>query len=110
MILPPVRPSPCFDCPWVRTSAAGWLGPFNAEEWLQIAHSDIAIACHMTLGDGDEGDEPSGWDTPGVLQCAGAAIYRSNVHKDPRDPEVATLPADLDLVFGFGEFKEHHTR
>lgn len=106
MTLPPVRPTPCFDCPWRRDSAAGWLGPYTAEEWWQLAHSDQPIACHITIPESGEED----WEVKGILQCAGAAIYRTNVHKSPRDPEVATLPGDLETVFGFGEFVAHHER
>lgn len=75
----------------------------TAEEWFAAAHSDMAIACHLTITDED-------WDDQGMRQCAGVAIYRSNVHKSPRDPEVLTLPTDLDTVFGFGEFVAYHNR
>lgn len=100
--LPEVRSTPCFDCPWRRNAVKGWLGPWSAEEWEQIAHGEAPIACHVTL-DGD-----NGWNSDGVVQCAGAAIYRANVCKDPRDPAVATLPPDKELVFAFGEFVEYH--
>ena len=103
MTLPDVLNKPCFDCPWRRNAAQGWLGPFTAEEWVEMAHSDIAIACHITITDED-------WDDEGMRQCAGAAIYRSNVAKSPRYPQVLTLPADLDTVFGFGEFVKYHNR
>ena len=66
-----------------------------------MAHGEVAIACHVTIDSSDEWNE-------GMLQCAGAAIYRSNVCKLPRDPQVVTLPADTGLVFGFGEFLVHH--
>lgn len=76
-----------------------------------MAHGEVAIACHTTI-DGEEtnNDGEADWDQPGLLQCAGAAIYRSNVCKSPRDPHVATLPRDTDLVFGMGEFIPHHDR
>lgn len=104
--LPEVRRTPCFDCPWVRTAAPGWLGPYTAEKWVELAHSEVAIACHTTI----EADETGygDWEDGKILQCAGAAIYRSNIAKMPRNPEVATLPADRDLVFGFREFEAHH--
>lgn len=115
--LPPVRSAPCFDCPWRRVSLPGWTGPFSPEEWVSMAHSDIAIACHTTLPgeDADESydhddEDPDTWNAPGVLQCAGAAIYRSNIFKSPRNPQVATLPSDTDTVFGRGEFEAHHNR
>lgn len=104
--LPPVREKPCFDCPWRRNAAKGWLGPFSAEQWEELAHSDVAIACHITI---PENSAFGDWDNDDLLQCAGAAIYRSNIAKSPRNPEVATLPADRETVFGFGEFVEYHT-
>jgi len=102
--LPPATANPCDDCPWRRVATRGWLGPFSAEEWLQIVHSDIAIACHQTLKGGD------GWDQPGVKQCRGAAIFRENRFKSPRDPAVVTGPRDTERVFATNEeFLEHHT-
>jgi hypothetical protein len=56
-------------------------------------HGEARIDCHVKLG----------------AQCAGVAIYRTNVCKSPRDPEIITLPADRDAVFGSAvEFREHH--
>lgn len=99
MAIPEVRKTPCFDCPWRRESAAGWLGPNTAEEWEALAHSDAIIACHITID-----------ETSGVYgnQCAGVAIYRSNICKSPRDPQIVILPADKDTVFGYGEFVKYH--
>lgn len=84
---------PCKECPWVRTSVPGWLGPGTADEWLATAHSDEIVECHMTA----------------PLQCAGAAIYRRNVAKSPRDVNCLRLPADRAKVFSNPmEFKAHH--
>lgn len=66
-----------------------------------MAHGEVAIACHLTI-------EVDGEWAGNVKQCAGAAIYRANVCKSPRDPEIALLPQDKEKVFGFGEFLEHH--
>lgn len=112
----PCRPTPCKECPWRRESLAGWLGPMDADEWVVLAHSDQPIACHLTIGstlDGTESPEVAAefWAAPNVRQCAGAATYRSNVCKSPRDPNVARLPADRENVFGQRtEFLDHHTR
>lgn len=96
---------PCNECPWRRKAAPGWLGPFTAGEWVALAHAEEPIACHATIEVEDD------WSTPGIRQCAGAAIYRSNVAKRPRDPEVALLPADRDAVFASPiEFTRHHER
>jgi hypothetical protein len=85
---------PCQDCPFARASIRGWLGPYTAEEWLRIVHGEGKVECHTKIGP----------------QCAGAAIYRGNVCKDPRDKTLLTLPRDTRLVFkGPQEFIEHHT-
>ncbi len=85
--------APCGDCPWRRDALPGWLGTLTAAEWVKVAHGDDAIACHTKAG----------------AQCAGAAIYRRNVVKSPRDPEALRLPANRETVFGTPiEFTTHH--
>lgn len=102
--LPEVTKKPYNDCPWRRRSLAGWLGPFDAEEWVLLAASEEPIACHQTIE--IEGE----WDTPNIRQCAGAARYRANTFKSPRDKKVAVGPRDRE-VFGRGtEFIAHHTK
>jgi hypothetical protein len=102
--LPEATKVPCNECPWVRTSAPGWLGPYTAREWVALAQSDSPIACHTTI------TEDGQWDTPGIRQCKGAAIYRANVLKSPRHPNVARAQADTETVFTWGEFEAHHER
>lgn len=105
--LPPARKHPCFDCPWRRISIPGWLGPWDAETWIGLAQSDMAIACHTTIN--PVVDEEEAWDDPDILQCAGAATFRSNICKSPRNPEVVTLPVDRENVFARPqEFLDHH--
>ncbi len=85
--------SPCSDCPFARASLPGWLGGETVENWLQDAHGEGIIPCHVLAG----------------AQCAGAAIYRRNVLKRPRDPEVLVLGADRVTVFATPpEFAAHH--
>jgi hypothetical protein len=84
---------PCSDCPWAREAVNGWLGGNTAEEWIEFAHGETRIPCHV---------HPN-------VQCAGAAIYRSNVCKDPRDKTLLVLPRDTKLVFRSAqEFLAHH--
>lgn len=93
---------PCAECPWRRVAAPGWLGPMDADEWLEVAHGEAAVACHMTIPDG------GGWGVR-TLQCAGAATFRANVCKLPHNPTIATGPVDADAVFASNaEFKAHH--
>lgn len=98
---PPTK-QPCDECPWRRASTPGFVGPHSAHEWREAIHSDAPIACHKTI-------TAEGETTTYTHQCAGAAIYRSNVHKLPRDPDVVTLPPDRERVFSRdSEFLEHH--
>ena len=89
---PKQHKKPCSDCPFSRGSLAGWI-PTTPVEWAMQAHNEDRIECHALL----------------PHQCAGAAIYRSNVCKDPRDKTLLVLPADKKLVFAsIKEFLEHH--
>lgn len=86
--------SPCSDCPWSRKSLKGWLGSLNTEEWLQIAHNDVVVNCHVISNQ----------------QCAGLAIYRKNICKSPR-PGSGVLLLDSDKLNVFAnpmEFMDHH--
>lgn len=86
---------PCHDCPWRRDSIKGWLGAGDPDDWIILVHSDEKIPCHALKGP----------------QCAGAAIFRANMCKLPRDPEVLRLPADREAVFADNaEFTKHHMR
>lgn len=109
MTYPPAVAQPCVECPWRRCAAPGYLGPYSPKKWLEIAHSDSPIACHKTVKDPDmEGN--GSWEHPGIHQCRGAAIFRANVHKQPRDPSIAVGPVDADIVFDSNEqFAEFHT-
>lgn len=83
----------CSDCPWSRGSVAGWLGGMTAEEWLRDAHGEARILCHVHL----------------PHQCAGAATYRANTLKVPRDRDALVLPADKKRCFATpAEFLKHH--
>ena len=97
---------PCDECPWRRGSVPGHTGPMSPQEWAQAAHGEAPIACHKTVR-GDDGD----WNDPGQMrQCAGAAQFRANIHKQPINPTVAVAgERDTDTVFGWhDEFIAHH--
>lgn len=84
---------PCTDCPFARAALAGWLGDGTPEEWVESAHGETRIVCHVYSD----------------VQCAGAAIYRANVCKAPRDRTLLELPPDRSIVFGSSsEFLAHH--
>lgn len=84
----------CSDCPWSRKALNGWLGGVPAESWIRAAHSDTVVDCHVLRGQ----------------QCAGIAIYRTNVCKSSQPP-MLKLPKDSVTVFSSPmEFLDHHSR
>lgn len=105
--LPPATAQPCSDCPWRRCSAPGWLGPHDAQTWLDAVRGEEPIACHQTIvvAEGETGN----WTHPSIRQCRGAAIFRTNIGKMPRAHDVARGPADREAIFATTfEFLEHH--
>lgn len=87
--------TPCGDCPWTRTSLPGWTGGLSPFTWLQAAHGEERIQCHTLLGP----------------QCVGAAVYRANVCKQPRDLRDLRYAMKPDKARVFGspqEFLDHH--
>lgn len=104
--LPPATANPCNECPWRREATPGHLGPFTADAWVKAAHSDTPIMCHKTLRGIDHD-----FTDPDIRQCRGAAIFRANVHKVPRNPTAETGPRDTVAVFASGaEMVDHHER
>lgn len=81
----------------------------TAEQWCDVAHSDLPIACHTTIKTVDETGHGE-WSE--MKQCTGAAIFRANVGKLPRDHRViAADEPDTELVFAWDdEFIDHHER
>lgn len=101
--LPTPTAKPCAECPWRREAVRGYLGPHTAEEWVEIAHSDSPIACHMTIKHNDQ-------DWAELRQCGGSTIFRANICKTPRHPNVAVADeTDTEQIFSWdGEFIDHH--
>lgn len=97
--------APCSDCPWARKAIKGWTGPNSAQAWLRTAHDYWhRIACHTRLIFGSA--ERGHWE------CAGAAIYRANVHVIRyEEKKLLVLPANKISVFATpNEFLAHHGR
>lgn len=86
--------TPCRDCPWRRTAMPGWVGSENTpEDWVKLALSESYVECH----------------TKYPRQCAGLAIFRANLFKRPRLPEILVLEQDKTNVFATpDEFIKHH--
>lgn len=91
---------PCHDCPWRRKAIPGWLGAMDIGSWLRTVHGNGRVSCHALKQKNNED-----W------QCAGAAIFRSNICKLVPDPKALALPSDKINVFSWNdEFEKHHRR
>lgn len=100
--LPSAVPQPCVECPFLRSAVPGHIGPYMAHEWPEMCHAEGPIACHMTI-------EREGQPWPELKQCAGAAIFRANIFKSPRHPNIAKGERDTVRVFAWDdEFIAHH--
>jgi hypothetical protein len=86
---------PCSDCPWTTRALPGWTGGIDPADWLADVHGEAIVCCHVHEG----------------AQCAGAAIYRANVYKSPRNLEALRLPANRLTVFTSpAAFLAHHNK
>ena len=102
---------PCVECPFQRVSAAGWLGPWDADVLLtSLGH--VVFPCHRTIPVGGEAAKVGDLES-----CAGAAIHLNHrlemsrvrvtlAHQDL----LRTAPAEIaDGVFASRkEFLAHH--
>jgi hypothetical protein len=102
---------PCAQCPWRRTSLAGWLGDSTPQEFMAQADSDTRMPCHIHIDyERDDWQE----QVERGPRCAGHAIFLKNRCKLPYDPGlrafVATVLQDPQTVFQWPhEFIEHHS-
>jgi len=106
---PDATPSPCNECPWRRVARPGHLGPHTPLDWIRIAHGEGAIACHKTVVVTDPLEGSGNWSHPKLRQCRGAAIFRANVGKLPKNLTIETGPINGETCFDSNEeFLEHH--
>lgn len=90
--------TPCAECPLRRDSAAGYLGGYTPEMYLDALHGPASIACHKSPGF-QQGDIAS------QRHCTGVAAYRANVgHVCHVDGQLTGAEGASHLV---GPDKEH---
>ena len=106
---------PCNECPFRRSSAPGWLGPWEPQELLQVISHD-PFACHQTIRDDYDSWEPQPEDDD-IQMCAGSAIYLNNKFERSRIGFIAEYQNDMKSVSDEikqsvfnrpNEFVEHH--
>jgi len=108
------KKDPCNRCPFLVTSAPGWLGPWKASSLQSYVMGSFPFPCHMTQ---------NGKGTA-VQLCAGSMLYRFKQGKLARTDEPVhlyqeafkeltsnfTQIIDLDQILNTPAFLEHHQR
>jgi len=103
---PPCK-TPCAECPFTKTSARGWLGPWSSAEAIhRQVMNEGELACHMTV-------KHDGVEDKNVRRCAGSILYMNKGFKKARDKEIAGFQNDLKEVdksniLSVPEFLKHH--
>ena len=100
-----VLKEPCNECPWRRDHMPGWLGGYQAEDFVnQVQRDGPPLPCHKTIpGDG----------TNARAMCAGALIFMKNSCKGANHPDygdaLSTVEKDTEKVFQWPQqFLDHH--
>ncbi len=103
---------PCIECPFRRSSAPGWLGPWTSENLIEEVETGTFV-CHRSINDLLKYDESK------LEYCAGAGIYLNNHFKLSRNNEYSEYQKALKnisveiqrSVFSRkDEFTEHHNK
>ena len=101
---------PCGKCPFSRAVKPGGIGDdpnFPATAYIGQIFGPFLLPCHQEAGFNEEG-RCNIW--PDVPQCAGAAMFRSNLGIAEIMPDgLHHLPKNTELVFASPEeFLAHH--
>lgn len=99
---------PCRECPFARWVKPGGTGGSDPRRFIGQALGHFWLPCHMAPGYWDNKDKPNNHEL--IPQCAGAAIYRTNVGVADRFPATFLhAAADTEAVFAsHAELLAHH--
>jgi hypothetical protein len=99
--------TPCPECPFSKKVKPGRLGGSSPFVYIGQAEGPFALPCHKHCDFGDPDWKKKTLETP---QCAGAAIYRSNVGASlAAQNGIPSLPASPEVFESHAEFLAHHT-
>lgn len=98
--------TPCPECPFARHVEPGATGGSSPEVFVGQALGPFLLSCHM------DPDYEKDRRSPKLRQCAGAAMFRSNIGVDHLMPKfLHYLPSNEEKVFSNpAELLAHHFR
>lgn len=96
--------SPCSMCPFSRKCPPGFTGGSHPMVYVGQTMGPFLLSCHSVP------DYSQANPTLEIAQCAGAAIFRSNINRASLMPkQILTLPSDTNKVFAsHRDFLSHH--
>ena len=100
--------TPCKDCPWRRSVAAGALGGSHPFTYVGQMELGYWLPCHSAY---DPNVPPKLQNVRSTAQCAGAATFRSNagIGQGVNGRANLRLPENKEDVFAsYAEFVAHH--
>ena len=96
----------CKACPYSKSVIPGATGGSPPDVYVGQGHGPFYLPCHKTC-DFSDPDWKTDVDTP--QQCAGAAIYRSNIGRGKlMPPMLHILPPDDSVFHSPEELLAHH--
>lgn len=95
----------CGSCPFSRKSHPAELGGSPIDTYIGQSVGPFFLPCHSSPGYKGNAGELSTCK----CQCAGAAIFRANIYRQPPKP-LLSLPANSDpnVFSSMEEFIRHH--
>lgn len=96
----------CAECPFAKTTPCGDTGGADPGVYIGQAYGPFFLPCHM---------DPKYYEnrrSPELLQCAGAASFRSNIGVAELMPDsILILPKETERVFATPEeLLAHHLK
>lgn len=113
---------PCVECPFLKTSTAGWLGADRPTHFIESSAKANPTPCHMTV---DYTDPEWLAKLADADMCVGAMRFLVNWLCQPRDPSYAAAVDDQremapgntrmfgafgDVFEQLGDFIDYHER
>lgn len=89
---------PCKDCPFLKTSIAGYFGQYTPKQYLDEAHGESGVVCHNAMSQRHA--------CVGALQHATASC---KIYKNPWLAKMQRYVGPNPAVLNYLEFIRHHS-